>query len=213
MMFAPAQSPLNSRAQPAWEGSTKTRKTVNLKTGPGLPFDTHLLVLGFCTDKAQEAELIEYGVEPDLIYMRGRGVESLSWCVDKLRHDPGEICVATDLRIFGNTKQEITDWLCLFHLQGVKVRDVITGETNPFELEKRAHKLLNSGTGMKDHRMARRRGGLGGKAKGNAASARRNALVDDRIAIRLCATKKLTWDEKAKILDMPKATIQRHYRN
>lgn len=64
-----------------------------------------LKTLGFCVDKAGEAELLADGVEH--IWMRGRQAESLDWAIDFFRGEPGVLKVANDLRCLGPTRKEI----------------------------------------------------------------------------------------------------------
>lgn len=179
-------------------------------SAPALSQDMPLLKLGFCVNAVGEQELIDYGIAPELIWMRGRGMENLEYVLRCYRGRPGVLAVADDLRIFGDSRTDIFAKVRDLEILGIVVFDVVANDNNALSLVERALKAKSAQAGMKNHRTARRRGQRGGVAKGNAAAARRDARIEDKIAIRLCASR-LTWEEKAEILDMPLSTIQRHY--
>jgi len=166
---------------------------------------------GFCVNREGEARLMANGVEPKSIYMRGRGAENMDWCLRSFRGRPGVLKVADDLTIFGQARQDIFGVTKALHTGKIGLCDVVTGETNPHELEHRALKILSSKNGACDPRTARKRGRIGGYRKGVTEKARRNAAVSDEIVERVCASR-LTWDEKSFILGIPESTLRRNYK-
>lgn len=140
-------------------------KRVN--TADRAPQGHSLLTIGFCVDREGEAALSAAGVE--LIWMRGRGSESLEWAIDWLRDRPGVICVADDLRILGPTRKEIFARLAQFVRKGITLQDVRQPGLNSHELAERTLASINAASGMGNRRTARRRGAKGGLAKGAAA--------------------------------------------
>lgn len=177
------------------------------------PQTAALLKLGYCINSKGEDQLVADGIEPELIWMRGRGAEDLDYALRYFRGRPGTLAVADDLRVFGPTRKDICGTMARLHESKIVVEDVRTGNRNPHELEHLALIALSSSASMKNHRTARRRGSKGGNAKREAEAARRSAQIADDIALRLCASAKLTWLEKSEILGMTPSTIQRHYRS
>lgn len=143
------------------------------------PHQDHLLTLGFCVDKAGEAQLIEDGVEPKLIWMRGRQSENIDWAIDYFRDRPGVLKVANDLRVFGPTRKEIFARTADLSRRGIKVEDIRDPGANLSELEHKALIAMNAASGTKNRRQARYRGSKGGTAKGVSAWRARNDIAPE----------------------------------
>lgn len=172
-----------------------------------------LLTVGFCVNCEGEAQLIAAGVDPDLIWMRGGGAESLKWAINYLRGRSGMVCVADDLRIFGDSRKAISAQMAAFHVQGVIVRDVVRDENNPHVLTQAAFEAMAKSAGMRNHRTARRRGSLGGKSKAVAAELARAIRIDPEIARRLWSLKEITQKTKLWVLGegFTLSSCQRHF--
>lgn len=151
------------------------------------------LTVGFAVDREGEAKLIAAGIDQDLIWMRGRGAESLAWAIRYLRRRAGMIAVADDLRVFGATRKEISATMAGFHAQGVVVRNVESGEENPHVLVQAAFSAISASAGMRNHRTARRRGRLGGIGKGIAAAIEREKDVPAYLIRRIVNHPGLPW--------------------
>jgi hypothetical protein len=172
------------------------------------------MTLGFCVDCAGESELTKAGVDPKKIWMRGRQSESIDWAISYFRGRPGILTVANDLRVFGPTRKEIFARTAELSRRGITLRDVRQPDANMSELEHKALIAMAASCGTKNHRQARRRGSIGGLAKKASQEAKRNALLNRDIVLRLCAHPKLTWADRSEILGEPFSisSLQRHYR-
>lgn len=143
-------------------------------------------------------------------YTHGVGAETIDAVIDSLRTRPGphEIYIGTDARVLGANLAEVAAALKALRAINATVHDLKHNETATEDLLLRARAAFQWNG---DRRRQRSKGALGGKKKGHEALARRNAAVDDIIAIRLCKLKNLTWAQKAWVLGMPETTIKRHY--
>lgn len=184
----------------------------NLNRAPKGSEQPPLVRIGFCKDAGGEAELTKAGMAPDLIWQRGRGMESLDYALRYFRGRSGVLAVADDLRIFGDTRKAIFAQVGELEAMDIRITDVRDKCSDHLALIQRSLVAISASAGMRNHRTARRRGRMGGDAKRAAEAIRRNVLVDDGIAMRLCASR-LTWSEKSEILGLPLSTIQRHYKS
>ena len=167
------------------------------------------MTLGFCVDKAGEAELMADGV--DQIWMRGRQGESLDWAIDYFRGRPGVLKVANDLRVFGPTRKEIFAYTADLTRRGIKVVDIHDPGANLSELEHKALVSMNAAGGIANKRQARYRGSKGGKAKGVAAWRERNEIAPEwllRNMVAMLGAKKAAALVENKI---SASTFSRHY--
>lgn len=168
-----------------------------------------MLSVGFCIDLAGEEKLRKAGLGK--IWRRGNGAESLEDAIFEFRGRPGSLVAADDLRIFGLTQKDIFARCSSLADAEIKVVNVNHPRENIHDLQKRAFGALHASAPIRDRRTARRRGRQGGLAKAAAAETARATRIAPDIAQRLCASKSLTWKEKAEIIGMPLSTVQRHY--
>lgn len=173
------------------------------------PHSVRPMTLGFCVDKAGEAELLADGVEH--IWMRGRHAESLDWVIDYFRGRPGILKVANDLRCFGPTRKEIFTRTADLTRRGIKVVDVRDPGANLSELEHKALVSMNASSGIANKRQARYRGSKGGKAKGLSAWRERNDIAPEWL-IRNMVTE-LGSRRTAALLEnkISASSLDRHY--
>lgn len=157
------------------------------------PLTKALLVIGFCANTDEEALLVASGIHPDQIWMRGRNAESLEFALRYFRKRAGVLRVAADLRLFGPTRKEINAVMAKFHDAGIIVEDIIIRETNPHVLTQKTFVSLAASAGIKNHRTARRRGRVGGIAKGIAAAIEREAAVPLYLIRRIVNYPGLSW--------------------
>lgn len=155
------------------------RAARKLNSADTAPRPVPLKTLGFCVDKAGEAELVEAGVEPKLIWMRGRHLENVDWAIDYFRGQPGVLKVANDLRVFGPTRKEIFARTSELSRRDIKVEDIRDPGANLSELEHKALVAMNAASGTKNRRQARYRGSKGGTAKGVSAWRERNDIAPE----------------------------------
>lgn len=179
---------------------------------PKLQTDT--LVLGYAQNKDEEAFLLSEGVER--IWLQGRGAECLAEALRAFRGRAGVLAIATDLRTICNSAQpkrpDVVAALASMEKAKITVRDYHVPEATHAELQDAALKAVANARFTTNRRKAKKVGASGGRAKGAAAEVRRNALVDNGIARRLCAADELTWKRKEFILGISKATLIRNYR-
>lgn len=172
------------------------------------------LVLGYAQNKDEEAFLLSKGVER--IWLKGRGAENLAEHRRAFRKRPGVFAIAADLRILCSAAQpkrpDIVAALADLEKAKITVRDYRVPEATHAELQDAAFKAVANARFTTNRRKAKREGAKGGTRKGIEAQARRNAMVDDGIARRLCAADELTWKRKEFILGISKATLIRNYR-
>lgn len=185
------------------------RAQQKLNSAAMAPIPAHLLTLGFCIDKAGEAELQADGVEH--IWMRGRQAESLDWAIDFFRGEPGVLKVSNDLRTFGPTRKEIFAYTADLTRRGIKVVDVRDPGANLSELEHKALVSMNAASGIKDKRQARYRGSKGGTAKGVAAWRERNEIAPEWLLRNM--VDELGAKRTAALLEnkISASTLGRHY--
>lgn len=181
-------------------------------TSPMAPRSEPLLTRGFCVDRAGEQRLIDADIAPRSIWMRGRGAETMDECLRSFRGRQGRLAVANDLTIFGQTRKDIMGVMKALFTGGISILDVVSGETNPHELEHQALKHLSSKNGACDRRTARKRGARGGTAKGIASAERRNAIMREDIVRKLVG--EIGVKRLARIMGPPfsASTLNRIYR-
>jgi hypothetical protein len=167
------------------------------------------LSIGFCTDLAGEESLRAAGVER--VWRRGNGAESLDDAIFDFRGRPGALAITDDLRIFGLTQKEIFARCSALMNAGIKVIDITHPSDNIHDLQRRAFVALHAAAPIRNHRIARRRGRMGGLAKAAAAQAARDGRCSPDIVARLCRHPTLTWEDCAVILGphFSTSTLQR----
>lgn len=175
------------------------------------PHTVPLLTLGFCVDKAGEAQLVEDGVEPKLIWMRGRQAENIDWAIDYFRGCPGVLKVANDLRVFGPTRKEIFARTADLSRRCIKVEDIRDPGANLSELEHKALIAMNAASGTKNRRQARYRGSKGGTAKGVSAWRERNEIAPEWLLRNMVA--EIGAKRTAALLEnkISASSLSRHY--
>lgn len=163
----------------------------------------------------QVAELTAAGVTDKVTYINGRGAESLSACVAAFRGEPGELLVAADLRVFGESRKAILDTLAMLDRMKITVRDVAHKETSqPAMMDRALTALANYSKWKGGSKTQAKNGRQGGKLKATWQNMRRAEKVPEDVVRRLCACPKLTWKDCEAILGgkpFSAATLRRHY--
>jgi hypothetical protein len=139
--------------------------------------------------------------------------ETLDDAVMWLRKRRGTLAIAEDLRCFGEKKAAIFAQVHRLEAARIGIVDVRDPAASHMVLMERAEKKLQAGSEGICRKTRQRRGAKGGTAKRDNAAARRNALIADDIAARLCHHPKLTWNDRLEILGefFSLATIKRVY--
>lgn len=127
---------------------------------------------------------------------------------------PGTLGLVGGLRVLGTSRMAIVERVRILKAKGIRPYDLETGKTDETELLNDAIAKINGQRALgEDPRRPRRIGSKGGKAKGAAAQARRNAILAEEIVVRLCNAPELSWDRRAEILGEPwsATTLRRKY--
>ncbi len=162
----------------------------------------------------QVAELTAAGLTDKETYVNGRGSESLSACIASLRGQPGEIVIAADLRIFGESRKAILDTLAMLERLQITVRDVAHKETSqPAMMDRALTALANYSKWKGDSKKQAKNGRQGGKARGLIAALKRaEKMPDDAVRRLTCSLgETVTWKLIAHVTGLSTATLRRHY--
>jgi hypothetical protein len=120
------------------------------------------------------------------VWRRGNGAENLDDAIFDFRGRSGALAITDDLRIFGLTQKEIFARCSALMNAGIKVIDITHPSDNIHDLQRRAFVALHAAAPIRNHRIARRRGRMGGLAKAAAAQAARDGRCSPDIVARLC---------------------------
>lgn len=166
----------------------------------------------------QREKLIAAGVK--IIYEIGKGAEDLDHCLMAFRGRGGIIKHAADVRIFGDTQNEITESISKCEKANVQIVDILHPELDTVSKQQKYAfgRLAFMRRWDGDKRRARNTGSEGGKAKAIVAKARRAEQVPDDVIERLLGIanerKVLTWRLLQWALGgkpFSAATLRRHY--
>lgn len=176
---------------------------------------------GFCrslpkrTAAEQEKTLTGYGLTDKDIYVDGRGAESLSACVASFHGRPGELILAADLRVFGESRKAILDVTAMLERLRITVCDIHSNETSlPMMLDEALAALAAYSRWNGSKKTAKATGKRGGAAKGKGQEAKRAERAHPDVVRRIARCPKLTWKEKSELLGgnpFSTATLRRHY--
>lgn len=165
--------------------------------------------------KEQEANLLAFDLKPAEIYIDGRGAESLSACIASFRGHPGELIIAADLRVFGESRKAILDTMAMLDSLRIKVCDIFSSESSvPMMLDRALAELASYARWSGSKKTAKATGRRGGKAKAKWQEAKRAEIAHEDVVRRICESPKLTWREKSAILGgspFSTATLRRRY--
>jgi hypothetical protein len=189
--------------------------TANLNSAHQGPLRLPLLTIGFCTDLAGEEKLKALGIER--IWRRGDGSNTMDDALYDFRGRSGALAIVDDLRIFGLTRRDILAKVSEIAKdtcdhKPITVINIDQPDADIFALVNQALAALHAAAPIRNHRTARRRGSMGGKAKAAAAEMARAMLIHPEIARRLWSRKELTQKIKLWILGegFTLSSCQRH---
>lgn len=166
----------------------------------------------------QRERLIADGVK--IIYEAGKGAEDVDSCINAFRGRGGIIKIAADLRVFGDTQDEITEAVSKCEEASVRIIDLAHPELKTVSKQQRYAfgRIAFMRRWDGDKRKAGRTGSEGGKAKAIVAAAKRAERVPDDTICRLIgvveARKVLTWRYLEWALGgkpFSVGTLRRHY--
>lgn len=170
------------------------------------------------TVDAQREKIAAAGVK--IIYEIGKGAEDLDHCLMAFRRRGGIIKHAADLRIFGDTQDEITEAVSKCERAKVQIVDILHPELDTISKQQKYAfgRIAFMRRWDGDKRKARNTGREGGKAKAIVAAARRAERANDDTVRRLLwiaeSRQVLTWRLLEWVLGgkpFSMATIRRHY--
>lgn len=166
----------------------------------------------------QRERLKAVGVK--IIYEFGTGAEDLDNCLMAFRKRGGIIKIAADLRVFGDTQDEITEAVSKCEEAGVAIVDIAHPELKTVSKQQRYAfgRIAFMRRWDGDRRRAGRTGSEGGKAKAVVAKAKRAEQVPDGVIGRLLwvveSGQVLTWRLLEWVLGgkpFSVGTLRRHY--
>lgn len=172
--------------------------------------------LPFYKTAEQKADLLKR--KPRLkIYVEGYGAETLEAVITAFRKDCGTLCLATDMRVLGDSQQDILAAYKRLKAANIVVLDTDTRERSNrdgVEMHKRAAAGLQRDRSMGgDPKAPKKRGRRGGIGKGVAMAAKRAEIASDDVIRRAVTFEKLTWRDRAYLLGISMATLRRKYLN
>lgn len=141
----------------------------------------------FCRDKQHLAAFRDCGVQDKLVYVDGRGAETLETCLTSFRGRPGTLLIAPDARVFGTSSKAIEAAMTRLERSNIRVVDIIhpQHETVSEILGYARNKIAKPR--LRDRRTAKRRGATGGLAKGEVARSARAQIDTDTLIRNLVA--------------------------
>jgi uncharacterized SAM-binding protein YcdF (DUF218 family) len=180
----------------------------------------HLLLLkrpiaAFAANEDQRASLLSAGIPDEFIWMLGRGVETLKACIDWFRQGGGTLVTAGIGRTLGESKNAVMEAIKVIESSRLAVIDVVDpSRTSVWDIGDHALRAIAGWARIRSRRVARRLGEQGGRAKGEAARARRNAIMAENIVRRFVEESGLTLRRLAYLFGPPfsVSTLHRHFK-
>jgi hypothetical protein len=83
----------------------------------------------FCTNKLHIPAFRAYGLPDKLIWLDGRGPETLDRCLSTFRGRPGRLLVAPDLTALGSARRDIAAVMARLERAKIRVLDIIHPRT------------------------------------------------------------------------------------
>lgn len=168
----------------------------------------------FCRNKEHLAALRAYGLPDKLIWLEGRGAETLDGCLDNFRGRPGKLLIAPDLRVFGKSSKAVEAVMDRMERDRIKVVDIIHPQHLTVSQMLGFARTKIAVPRFRDRRTAKRRGATGGQANGEAARSRRAQIDTDTLIRNLVAEKDVIgWPVILRVCGgkISAATLRRHY--
>jgi hypothetical protein len=167
----------------------------------------------FCCAKQYVPSFRAYGLPDKLIWLEGRGAETLDRCLASFRGRPGRLLVAPDLTVLGTARREISAVMARLERGRIRVVDIIhpQDETVAEMIHRAANQICR--TRFRDRRTARRRGKSGGLARGMAQAQKRAEIAADWVIRNIVNDPDISWDKAVEIFDgrISEATMRRRY--
>ncbi len=167
----------------------------------------------FLSATQQHTAAVLKGKPEKSIYVEGRTGESFDIMLKQFR-DGGTLGLCGGLRVLGGSRKLIIERLRQLKARNIRPYDLDTGCTDiPDMLDSALSRIAGAKQLRNDPRQPKRIGRKGGLAKGEAAQAKRNAIMANEIVRRLCEHPKLNWDDRAGILGdgWSASTLRRRY--
>jgi hypothetical protein len=167
----------------------------------------------FCTNKNHIPAFRAYGLPDKLIWLDGRGAETLDRCLSTFRGRPGRLLVAPDLTALGSARRDIAAVMARLERAKIRVLDIIHPQDETVaEMFQRAANAICT-TRIVDRRTAKRRGKSGGLARGMAQAQKRAEIAADWVIRNVVNDPDISWEKAVDIFDgkISEATMRRHY--
>lgn len=168
----------------------------------------------FCRNKEHLAAFRAYGLPDKLIWLDGRGAETLDRCLDSFRGRPGKLLIAPDARVFGKSSKAVEATMARLEKAKIRVVDIIHPQHETVSEMLGFARAKIASPRFRDRRTARRRGSTGGLARGEAARSARAQIDTDALIRNLVAEKDLIgWPVIIRVCggQISAATLRRHY--
>lgn len=168
----------------------------------------------FCRNKEHLPAFRAYGLPDKLIWLEGRGAETLDGCLDSFRGRPGKLLIAPDMRVFGKSSKAVEAVMDRLERARIKVVDIIHPQHLTVSQMLGFARTKIATPRLRDRRTARRRGAQGGQANGEAARSRRAQIDTDALIRNLVAEKDtIGWPIIRRVCggEISEATLRRYY--
>lgn len=167
----------------------------------------------FCRNKEHLAAFRAYGLPDKLIWLEGRGAETLDRCMASFRGRPGRLLVAPDLTVFGASRRDIVGVMARAERGRIRVVDIIHPQDEAVAemLQRAANRVCH--TRFRDRRRAKRFGASGGVARGLAQAQKRAEIASDWVIRNIVNDPDISWEKAVEIFDgrISEATMRRRY--
>lgn len=168
---------------------------------------------GFAKAKDEVDWLKKSGLTDKAIWLDGRGAENFDECLASFRGRPGQLIIAHDLRVFGESKRDVAAAMAKLEKAKIEVVDLAHPEDTTVAEKLHRASVAISGYRFRDRRTARKRGRDGGLANGAAAQEFRSGIAPDWLVRNIVAEQSIAWKIKVRVLDgnFSEATLRRRY--
>lgn len=146
--------------------------------------------------------------------MKGRGAETLPACFATFRGLPGQLFIASDARVLGNTRRELLAVMHGMEEADIRITDISHEEDNTHtKVLERGLCSIAHARFLGNSRAARKAGRSGGIGKGIAAQAARDKNVPKWLVRNIVNDRDIPWDVKMRVLDnkFSQSTLRRRY--
>lgn len=172
------------------------------------------VAFGYCTDRKMLPALRTTGLADRLIWLEGRGAETLDRCLAlAFRGRPGKLFVAPGLTVFGDARKDVLAVMARLESARIRVVDIIHPQDQTVsDMIRRAVDAIGNSR-FRDKRTARRRGRAGGLARGITAANKRAEIAADWVIKNIVNDPDVSWSQAHAFFDgkISMASLRRHF--